>query len=148
MHGRPSNHISVVARLNFNGSDVNKKISVKITANFDHNLESIEQFYSDRQVPNAFDELLNDIADNVIPNLENFPEIGRNFFGKPARSVEVANALKKLQRKLNGGVLHEYLIADYAVLYARFEDIIYLLSIKHHRQLSFDFNFIWGSKRI
>ena len=30
-------------------------------------------------------------------------------------------------------------MSDYLVLYARFDASVYLLSIKHHKQLSFDF---------
>lgn len=123
-----------------------KKIVVKLTANFERNLESIEQFLSDAEAPQAFDALLNTIADIAIPNLERFPELGRMFMQKPAGSVEVSSGLKTLQKKLNGGTLHEYLISDYLMLYARYDEIIYLLTIKHHRQLSFDFNSLWGSK--
>ena len=124
-----------------------KKIIVKVTANFERNLESIEQFLTDAQATNAFDLLLNDIAETVIPNLEQFPDLGRLFMQKPARSVEVSNELKVLRKKLNESALHEYLIADYLMLYARIDNIIYLLSINHHRQLSIDLNSIWGGQR-
>jgi len=48
-----------------------------------------------------------------------------------------------LQSKLHGGKLREYLFADYLVLYAQFSEAIHLLSSKHHRQLSFDFQARW-----
>ncbi|MCF8168010.1 MAG: hypothetical protein K9K38_21825 [Rhodoferax sp.] len=35
--------------------------------------------------------------------------------------------------------LREYVMTQYLVLYGQVEDSIFLLSIKHHRQLSFDF---------
>lgn len=35
--------------------------------------------------------------------------------------------------------LREYVMTDYLVLYLQVEATVYLLSIKHHRQLSFDF---------
>lgn len=123
-----------------------KKIVVKLTANFERNLASIEQFLSDAAAPQAYDALLDEIADTVIPNLERFPDLGRMFMQRPVKSVEVGNGLEALHKKLNGGSLHEYLISDYLMLYARYDDVIYLLSIKHHRQLSFDFNSFWGSK--
>lgn len=40
--------------------------------------------------------------------------------------------------------LREYVMAHYLVLYMRADDDIFLLSIKHHRQLSFDFEGHWG----
>jgi len=39
--------------------------------------------------------------------------------------------------------LREYLSGDYLLLYALIERTVYLLSIKHHRQLSFDFDRLW-----
>ena len=121
------------------------KITIKISANFERNLDSIEQYLFESQSIQAFDQLLNDIAEKVIPNLEQFPDMGRIFMQKPAKSVEVSSALQVLQNKLNDGQLHEYLISDYLLLYVRYEYSVVLLSIKHHRQLSFDFNALWGS---
>jgi len=120
-----------------------KPVSIKITQNFENNLENIEQFLSDSEAPQAFDVLLNEIAEKVIPNLERFPDMGRRFMQRPAQSVEVSSALAELQKKLQGGELHEYLISDYLLLYVRYEETIHLLSIKHHKQLSFDFSSRW-----
>jgi len=125
---------------------VKRKIAVKLTANFERNLDSIEAFLTEAEAPQAYDALLDGLADTVIPNLEQYPDIGRLFMQRPAKSVEVSNGLKSLQKKLKGGALHEYLFSDYLMLYARYDDVIYLLSIKHHRQLSFDLNSIWGAK--
>lgn len=121
--------------------------SVSFTANFERNLEAIERFLLDVQAPQAFDALLDQLMDTVIPNLERFPDIGRLFLDRPARSVEVRNGLDALQRKLAaigaGGELREYVLSDYLLLYARFGATLYLLSIRHHRQLSFDFESRW-----
>jgi hypothetical protein len=62
---------------------------------------------------------------------------------RPEKSIETTNALTMLQSKLQDGELREYLLPEYLVLYARYDDSIYLLSIKHHRQLSFDFAGNW-----
>lgn len=120
-----------------------KKITVKLTANFERNLEAIEAFLDEVGAPQAYDRLLDDLSNTLIPNLEHFPAMGRIFLACPVRSVEVANALERLRAKLRGGELREYLFADYLVLYAQFGDVVHLLSIKHHRQLSFDFQMLW-----
>ena len=41
--------------------------------------------------------------------------------------------------------LREYLLSDYLLLYQVDEQrsMVYLLSIRHHRQLSFDFHRMW-----
>lgn len=121
-----------------------RKITVKLTANFERNLEAIEAFLVEADAPCAYGRLLDELADALIPNLEHFPAMGRPFLERPVCSVEVANALAQLQSKLHGGELREYLFADYLVLYAQFGEVIHLLSVKHHRQLSFDFDSLWS----
>ncbi|MFM2408940.1 MAG: hypothetical protein RL358_1682 [Pseudomonadota bacterium] len=121
-----------------------KKFSVKYSANFEHNLATLYEFLSLANAAFAYDQLLDELADSVIPNLENFPAIGRSFLARPVGSVEVSNALGKLKNKLAGSELREYLFGDYLVLYAQNNVQIYLLAIKHHRQLSFDFPALWA----
>lgn len=118
---------------------VSKKITVKLTAHFEHNLEAIASFLAEANALPAYGKLLDELLDTLIPNLERFPDMGRNFLERPAGSVEAVNAIERLEAKLQGGELREYLLADYLVLYARFGTEIHLLAIKHHRQLSFDF---------
>ena len=120
-----------------------RKITVKLTANFERNLEAIELFLVEADAPQAYDHLLDDLADKLLPNLEHFPAMGRPFIERPVCSVEVTNALAQLKQPLRDGELREYLFLDYLVLYAQFGEVIHLLSIKHHRQLSFDFQSLW-----
>lgn len=89
------------------------------------------------------------MLDTVIPNLERFPDIGRPFLSKAARSVETTNALEALRARLSAlttdpEALREYILADYLMLYAQINGVLYLLAIKHHRQISFDFESHWG----
>lgn len=119
------------------------KTTVQITANFERNLENIEVFLVEAEALRAYDVLLDELLFTVIPNLERFPDMGRLFMNRPIRSIEVANAIRALQAKLQNGALREYLLSDYLVLYARYDEAIYLLSIKHYRQLSFDFTGHW-----
>ena len=85
----------------------------------------------------------------MIPNLERFPGIGRPFLAHSVRSVETSNALEALRTKLSAltpdpEALREYIFDQYLVLYAQVGMNLYLLAIKHHRQLSFDFQSHWG----
>jgi plasmid stabilization system protein ParE len=124
---------------------VTTKTIVNLTANFECNLESIETFLVEAEAQRAYDTLLDDLLFTVIPNLERFPDMGRSFMNRPARSIEVINAVTALQAKLRNGELREYLLAEYLILYVRYDETIYLLSIKHHRQLSFDFIGHWSA---
>ena len=127
---------------------MSKKTTVKLTAHFERNLEAIESFLTEAEALQAYDRLLDELVDTLIPNLERFPAMGRNFLERSAGSVEAVNALERLQTKLQGGELREYLLADYLVLYVRFDTEIYLLAIKHHRQLSFDFQAWYSGGRM
>jgi plasmid stabilization system protein ParE len=128
---------------------VTKKPTVKLTANFERNLADIEGFLTQAEAPQAYDALLDALLDTVIPNLERFPDMGRPFLARPTRSVETTNALAALRAKLSAlttdpEALREYILADHLVLYAQIGGLLYLLAIKHHRQISFDFESHWG----
>ena len=126
-----------------------KRTAVKLTANFERNLEEVQAFLLAAQAPQAFDALVDDLLETVIPNLARFPGMGRHFLARPVRSVEARNGTDNLLRKLqaigDGAELREYVMTHYLVLYARFDATVYLLSIRHHRQLSFDFESLWPS---
>jgi plasmid stabilization system protein ParE len=126
-----------------------KKPVVKFTANFERNLEGIELFLTEVEAPQAFDGLLDELLETVIPNLERFPEMGRPFLARQPRSVETTNALGNAPHKVVGAdadtdALREYVLKDYLLLYAPIGGAIYLLAIRHQRQLSFDFEGHWG----
>ncbi|AOK54820.1 hypothetical protein WT67_18975 [Burkholderia stagnalis] len=121
--------------------------TVKLTANFEYNLEEIDAFLLEAETPQAFDALLEELTDTVIPNLERFPGMGRLFLERPARSVEARNGMARLAEQLDviaeGSELREYVATHYLLLYAQIGGAVYLLSIRHPRQLSFDFAGHW-----
>ena len=106
-----------------------KKLAVKITANFERNLDEIERFLTDADATQFFDALLDELANTVIPNIERFPKMGRNFMERPARSIEGSNGLDMLRKKLGDGELREYVMSDFLLLYAQYGQTVYLLSI-------------------
>lgn len=127
---------------------MSKNSVVKFTANFERNLADIERFLSEAEAPLAFDSLLDELLEIVIPNLERFPNMGRAFLRQRIHSVEVANALAVLKEKLatltsETDAIREYVLKHYLVLYVAIGEAIYLLAIRHQRQLSFDFERHW-----
>ena len=88
---------------------------VKLTANFERNLGQAEGFLLEANAPQAFDALLEELTDTVVPNLERFPGMGRFFFERPIRSVEASNRMDMLKRKLNviakDGEIREYVMS-------------------------------------
>lgn len=123
------------------------KPAIKLTAHFERQLEEIEAFLAEAGMPRAFDALLGELAEVIIPNLAAFPDMGRLFLERPPRSVEAANGVTRLAKQLQAlakdAELREYVSAHYLMLYARIKNQVYLLSIRHHRQLSFDFPDRW-----
>lgn len=69
--------------------------------------------------------------------------MGRPFLDRPAQSVEGQASIDRLKKLIADGELREYLTGDYLVLYVLIGGAVALLSIKHHRQLSFDLEKQW-----
>ena len=117
---------------------------VELTASFLERLDAIEAFLVEADAGLAFDDLLAEIRATVIPNLRRFPRIGRRYLTNPPQSAE-ALALLAAMPAGAPDALREYLHGDYLMLYAAMEaqETVVLLTIRHHRQLSFDFARLW-----
>lgn len=119
---------------------------VELTASFLERLDAIEAFLTEADAAFAFDDLLAELRATVIPNLARFPRIGRRYLDNPPQSAEALAQLASLPAGA-ANALREYLHGDYLMLYAAMDAsaTVYLLSIRHHRQLSFDFARLWPS---
>jgi plasmid stabilization system protein ParE len=121
------------------------RCTVRMTGNFQRNLDNIEAFLSERDAEGVFQRLLEDLFATVIPNLEAFPDIGPDFLVRVPQSRQGGLKVGELERRLGGNAnLRELIVGDYLILYAVRDDELYLLAIKHHLQLSFDFRGHWG----
>lgn len=121
---------------------------VELTASFLERLDTIERFLTEADAAFAFDDLLAELRATVFPNLARFPRIGRRYLDNPPQSAEALAQLATLPAG-EAGALREYLHGDYLMLYTAMDAqaTVYLLSIRHHRQLSFDFARLWpGAK--
>ena len=118
---------------------------VELTASFLERLNSIEAFLGEANAAFAFDDLVDNIRTTVIPNLRRFPRIGRPYLANPPQSAEALALLASLPVGA-ANALREYLHGDYLMLYTVIDETetVYLLSIRHHRQLSFNFAGLWS----
>ncbi|WP_287367034.1 type II toxin-antitoxin system RelE/ParE family toxin [Thauera sp.] len=118
------------------------RAAVRVTRNFERNLDGIETFLTKAEAPGAFVALLDELADMLVPTLERHPDIGRDFLSRIADSAEAELCSERVQRALHGldasASLREYVMAHYLVLYAHATGTVYLLSIRHQRQSVFD----------
>lgn len=115
---------------------------VELTDSFLARLDSIDAFLSETDAAFAYDALLVGLRSTVVPNLARFPLIGRRYLDQPPQSVEALEQLSKLPAG-TADSLRVYLHGDYLMLYSVMNKVMYLLSIRHHRQLSFDFSGLW-----
>ncbi|KTT27553.1 type II toxin-antitoxin system RelE/ParE family toxin [Pseudacidovorax intermedius] len=117
---------------------------VELTASFLERLDAIEAFLVEADAAFAFDGLLAGLRSTVIPNLARFPRLGRRCLDNPPQSAEALAQLAALPAGA-ASALREYLHGDYLMLYTVMDAsaTVYLLSIRHHRQLSFDFARLW-----
>ncbi|HMO45395.1 MAG TPA: type II toxin-antitoxin system RelE/ParE family toxin [Rubrivivax sp.] len=123
-------------------------VRIELSASFLERLDAIEAFLVQADAGFAFDDLLAELRATVIPNLQRFPRMGRRCLAKPPQSAEAlaqlaalpAGAADALREYLHGDVLMLYTVVDAS---AQTRACVYLLSIRHHRQLSFDFARLW-----
>ena len=140
-HARPPSSARRLQR-----SVAERKCRVELTASFLERLESIEVFLASSDAAAAYDALLAELRATVIPNLQRFPNVGRRYLDLLPQSAEALNQLGALP----AGAAHdirEYLHGDYLILYTVSSPatVVHLLSIRHHRELSFQFVRLWPS---
>ena len=120
-------------------------VRVELTAGFLQRLAAIEAFLVETDAAFAYDHLLDELRTTVIPNLRRFPRIGRRYLDQPPQSAEALGQLAALPAGA-ADRLREYLHGDYLILYtvATPGHPVHLLSIRHHRELSFQFSRLWA----
>ena len=117
---------------------------VELTATFLVQLESLEAYSRETDAPHAYDALLASLRTTVIPSLRRFPRMGRRYLDQPPQSAEAIAQLALLPAGATDA-LRVLGRGDYLILYAEEKKraTVHLLSIRHHRQLSFDFAKLW-----
>jgi len=119
-----------------------QRLRVELTASFLERLASIEAFLSEADALFAYDDLIAGLRHAVVPNLSRFPRMGKRYLDQPPQSTEALAQLAQLPAGA-ADALRIYLHSDYLILYTVADTTVYLLSIRHHRQLSFDFARLW-----
>jgi ParE toxin of type II toxin-antitoxin system, parDE len=120
------------------------RLRIRITRNFTGNLDAIERFLVDVDAAPAFAALLDDLFAEVLPALESFPDLGADFFLHRVGCRESQMRTAALQQRMGADAsLRELIRGDYLLLYARRDQELFLLAIKHFRQLSYDLPEFW-----
>ena len=110
-----------------------KRRSVFVTANFERNLDALESFRTES--PSTFEKVLRRLGGEVLTLLRRQPGVGRLYDqGRHPRAL-----IDRVRDRLGGGVLREVIVGEYLVLYLVSEQQVSLLSIRHQREVDFDF---------
>ena len=118
--------------------------SVLVTRTFDRNLAAIREFLSAAGAGSAFDNLIGRLASEVILNLRRFPGLGADFLARAPLSADGVALFEQVVKAAGpGSHVRQLIDGDYLILYLARGDTVHLLSIKHHRQLSFDLMGHW-----
>ncbi|WP_085317588.1 type II toxin-antitoxin system RelE/ParE family toxin [Derxia lacustris] len=120
---------------------------VELTESFLARLDAIELFLAEAGAATAFDRLLDELRATVLPNLARFPRLGRRYLDRAPQSAEALDLLAAMPPGVPDA-MREYLHGDYLLLYLPADELrtVYLLSIRHHRQLSFDLWRYWTDR--
>ena len=84
------------------------------------------------------------LVDDIVPQVCRFPLSGRSFLDRPIRSVQAEALAERLRDKLKeGDDVRELIVEGLLILYLVRGQCVVFLSIKHHRQLSYDLLTFW-----
>jgi plasmid stabilization system protein ParE len=121
-----------------------RRVAARVTANFERNLRDIRSFLEDAGAKAEFDRLVAHLLDEVIPTVEQFPDLGTDFLAKSPLSVKGRALFERIAREAGEKLsIRQLTDGDYILLYAVEKDAVHFLAIRHHRQLSFDFTAHW-----
>lgn len=102
------------------------------TANFAQNIDGLRAFHTEH--PAAFERAIGKLQDEVLPLLRLQPNVGRLASGSSKQPI-----IERIRLRLGGGMLRELPVNDYMVLYLVGAKQVVLLSMRHQRELEFDF---------
>lgn len=100
-------------------------------------MREISRFVLKQEAVQTYDRLLDDLEHVIYPNLRAFPHIGKPYLEGPVQSTEALMATAKLPRNA-AHTLRQYVHDDFVILYTVLPDSIHLISIRHHRESTFN----------
>ena len=113
------------------------------TENFSSNLADIESFLG-ADGAGYFAKFFDRFVEEVVPNACRFPLSGRSFLERSIYTTQAEQLAERLKRRLqDDDHIRELIVDDFLILYLVRADRIVFLSIKHHRQLSYDLKTLW-----
>ena len=111
--------------------------------NFSANLDDIEDFLG-AEGASYFTKFFDRFVDDIVPHVCRFPQSGRSFLERSIHSTQAQSLGERLRKRLReDDDIRELIADDYLILYLVRGPRVVFLSIKHHRQLSYDLKAFW-----
>jgi hypothetical protein len=107
------------------------------SSKFRTRMREIRQFLIQLQAIQVYDQLLDELGQIVFPNLSTFPLIGKLYLDDQQQSTESLMSVAKLPRDADRR-LRQYIHGDFTILYAVAADAVHLVSIRHHKESTFN----------
>lgn len=118
-------------------------MQVRITDHFMACMATLETFLDEAGAQQAYDALLVQLQEVIVPNLEQHPQMGRALLQRPLHSIETTRKVEALRARHGNVDIREYITGDYLILYTHTDNVTDLLSIRHHKQLSYELGMFW-----
>lgn len=120
---------------------------VRTTENFERTLDEVQRFLeTELDAATAFADLL-DRLDSWLDLVSEHPKMGGDLLRRAPRSVEARALARRLASELGEGEsVREWVLDDHLVLYLQSPDAVWLLAIRHQRQLGYDLPRTWGPR--
>ncbi|KIG04218.1 type II toxin-antitoxin system RelE/ParE family toxin [Caballeronia concitans] len=132
-------------------SEAPKRAVIRISRQFEARIADIERYWQRLDQPRSFERMVEAFETKAEPLLERFPAIGRLFLNTVPDTYVALLDCEELIQETEGAKeraeLREFVFDDYVLLYLLVGDTVLLASIRHCKELSFDFDQIWGPER-
>ncbi|GAB5100594.1 MULTISPECIES: hypothetical protein [unclassified Caballeronia] len=132
-------------------NDGRRRATVRISSKFKTRIADIERYWIRLDLPESFERMFEALETKAKPLLERFPAIGRVFLNTDPDTYQAILACEELieetEEAKKRAELREHVFEDYVLLYLLIGDTVLLTSIRHTKEVSFDFDHIWGPER-
>ncbi|MDR5770951.1 MULTISPECIES: type II toxin-antitoxin system RelE/ParE family toxin [unclassified Caballeronia] len=132
-------------------NDGRTRATLRTSKKFLLRLADIERYWGRVDQPQSYERMLEVLESKVMPLLRRFPAIGRPFLNTDPDTYQAILACEELieetEEAKKRAELREHVFEDYVLLYLLIGDTVLLASIRHTKEVSFDFDHIWGPER-
>ena len=116
------------------------KARIRVARSFERCLDDLREFSAGEGRPHDLDRFEGELLEKLVTMLEPYPQIGRDLLASLPGSSEARLLRDRLLGRLTeGATVRKLVVREHVVLCVERHGEVVLIAIRHHRQLSFDF---------